>query len=198
VPRKLKVYRTAVGFRDAYVAAPSQAAALRAWGTDKNLFARGGAEVVEDTELTEEPLSRPGEVVFRTRGSLAEQVAALGKPAVKRATQKARSVDGEDDGPALRRSSKATAATPSKPAAPPKPAPRPRPSRKDLDAALAAIDELEQAQSQAEADLRRREQDLARERREMEKRFARELAGAKREERGAREAYEAALRDWEP
>jgi hypothetical protein len=41
---KLKVYRTAAGFHDAYVAAPSQKAALAAWGSDHDLFARGGAE----------------------------------------------------------------------------------------------------------------------------------------------------------
>ena len=31
---KLKVYRTPIGFHDAYVAAPSQKAALDAWGSD--------------------------------------------------------------------------------------------------------------------------------------------------------------------
>lgn len=30
--QKLKVYRTPIGFHDAYVAAPSQKAALKAWG----------------------------------------------------------------------------------------------------------------------------------------------------------------------
>ena len=41
--RKLKVFRTPIGFHDAYVAAPSQKAALQAWGTDTDLFARGVA-----------------------------------------------------------------------------------------------------------------------------------------------------------
>ena len=35
---KLKVFRTAIGFHDAYVASPSRAAALRAWGADTDLF----------------------------------------------------------------------------------------------------------------------------------------------------------------
>ena len=56
----LKVYRTTTGFHDAYVAAPSQKAALEAWGTDKNLFARGVAEQVTDPKLTAEPLAAPG------------------------------------------------------------------------------------------------------------------------------------------
>ena len=51
----LKVYRTPIGFHDAYVAAPSQKAALQAWGSDANLFARGVAELVTDPALTAEP-----------------------------------------------------------------------------------------------------------------------------------------------
>lgn len=50
--RALKVYRTPIGFHDAYVAAPSQKAALAAWGTKKNLFARGDAGIVTDAKLS--------------------------------------------------------------------------------------------------------------------------------------------------
>jgi hypothetical protein len=39
--RKLKVFCTAIGFHDAYVAAPSMKAALEAWGADVSLFAAG-------------------------------------------------------------------------------------------------------------------------------------------------------------
>ena len=75
---KLKVYRTPIGFHDAYVAAPSQKAALKAWGTEKNLFARGAAELVTDAKLTKEPLASPGEVIKRPRGSAAEHRKAAG------------------------------------------------------------------------------------------------------------------------
>lgn len=75
--RRLKVFRTAAGFDDAFVAAPSRAAALRAWGADRDLFARGVAEEVTDAGLTAEPLARPGEVIRRSRGTAAEQLAAL-------------------------------------------------------------------------------------------------------------------------
>jgi len=75
---KLKVYRTPIGFHDAYVAAPSMKAALKAWGTEKNLFARGAAELVTDPKLTEEPLASPGEVIKRPRGSAAEHRKAAG------------------------------------------------------------------------------------------------------------------------
>jgi hypothetical protein len=74
--RKLKVFRTAIGFHDAYVAAPSQKAALEAWGASSNLFAIGSAEVVAGKELTKEPLASPGKVIRRVRGSLEEHLAA--------------------------------------------------------------------------------------------------------------------------
>ena len=48
---RLKVYRMPIGFHDAYVAAPSRKAALAAWGSDADLFARGVAEQVDDPDL---------------------------------------------------------------------------------------------------------------------------------------------------
>jgi hypothetical protein len=68
MPRQLKVFRTSTGFHDAYVAAPSQKAALEAWGADANLFARGVAEQVTDAALMAEPLKHPGEVIRVSRG----------------------------------------------------------------------------------------------------------------------------------
>ena len=61
--QKLKVFRTPIGFHDAYVAAPSQKAALEAWGADGNLFAQGIAEQVTDQKLMDEQLASPGEVI---------------------------------------------------------------------------------------------------------------------------------------
>lgn len=81
MPRALKVYRTAIGFHDAYVAASSQKTALSAWGTDKDLFARGAAETVTDSALMKAPLAKPGEVIQVMRGSAADHVKALGKGA---------------------------------------------------------------------------------------------------------------------
>lgn len=90
--RRLKVFRTPIGFHDAYVAAPSRKAALAAWGTDADLFARGTAEEVTEARLTAEPLKRPGEVIRVSRGDLAAQLKALGprkKPAAKTAARSA-------------------------------------------------------------------------------------------------------------
>lgn len=77
MPRQLKVFRTMMGFHDAFVAAPSRAAALRAWGTTTDLFAMDAAEPVTDPKLTAEPLAKPGEVIKRVRASVEEHLAAV-------------------------------------------------------------------------------------------------------------------------
>jgi hypothetical protein len=92
VPRrqKLKVFRTPIGFHDAYVAAPSQKAALEAWGADSNLFAAKAAEEVTDEQLKAAPLARPGEVVKVLRGTRSEQLASLTAEPEPRKSGKAR------------------------------------------------------------------------------------------------------------
>jgi hypothetical protein len=168
--RKLKVFRTAAGFNDAYVAAPSQKAALAAWGADVDLFARGIAEPVTDPKLTAEPLENPGTVVMRSRGGLSEQLKAVGP-----------------------RKRSAAKAAPAK-AVPAKPRGKP-PSRARLDKAEAA---LAQARDRHAAALRELEAERAevdariaalknRQQRELEK-----LKGRRRE---AEETYRAALDD---
>jgi hypothetical protein len=69
VPERLKVYRTHLGFYDAIVAAPSQKAALDAWGVHQNLFQNGMASVVGDDEIIRLAKSRPGVVLRRMFGS---------------------------------------------------------------------------------------------------------------------------------
>jgi len=76
----LKVFRTPVGFHDAYIAAPSQRAGLAAWGSDKDLFSSGAAERIEDSELMREPLANPGKVILKLRGTIAQHLAALPSP----------------------------------------------------------------------------------------------------------------------
>lgn len=78
MPLKLKVFRTAIGFHDAYVAVPSRKAALEAWGATADLFARGVAEEVTDPKLMAGPLKHPGEVMRVSRGDLKAQLKALG------------------------------------------------------------------------------------------------------------------------
>lgn len=71
---KLKVFRTPAGFHDAYVAALSQKAALKAWGSDADLFARGIADKVTDPKLMKEPLAKPGVVIKVSRGSAGDHL----------------------------------------------------------------------------------------------------------------------------
>lgn len=175
--QKLKVYRTPTGFHDAYVAAPSQKAALAAWGSDHDLFARGIAELVDDPELTREPLAKPGEVIRRSRGTTAEQIAALPADRPKRAREPA-----EEPSP------------PPPPKA--KPKPRPKPDRAPLDAARTALDDVAARHRRERDALAEREAALARERRETEKRQTAEVATLRAEAEQAQAAYDAAMQEW--
>jgi hypothetical protein len=176
VARKLKVFRTAAGFNDAYVAAPSRKAALAAWGASADLFARGAAEEVTDAALTAEPLARPGEVIMKSRGGLAEQLKALGPGKKAKHTSKVGSRS-----------------------APPSPAPKKRakaPSRAALDKAEAAI---EAAISRHAADLARLEaerDDVERRIESLRARQVKEAAKLETRERAARDAYRDALARW--
>src|SRR3954469_9862849 len=67
--RRLKVFRTHLGFYDMIVAAPSQKAAAEAWGADPHLFAQGFAEITTDPELVKAALDKPGVVLRRQFGS---------------------------------------------------------------------------------------------------------------------------------
>ena len=171
--QKLKVFRTPIGFHDAYVAAPSRKAALEAWGADANIFAQGIAEEVTDPELMEEPLARPGEVVRRVRGTHDEHVAALGKAAPK---------------------VKAKGGAPSRPKSKSKP---PKPSRDELDAAEEALEKAEKKQRKALGKIDDQIQHLERERRDLKRKHERERDELAEDVDRARSAYDRAMRAWE-
>lgn len=143
-PKALKVFRTVAGFRDAYVATPTKKAALEAWGSTRNLFALGEAEQVTDPGLCKAPLAQPGKVIQVSRGTMAQQLAAL--PADKPDAVKPR---------------KPVAVSPSEP-------PRrvlPRPKRTALDDAEKRLSEgkrkAEAARAKAEAKIDALNDDLA-------------------------------------
>ncbi len=178
---KLKVYRTPIGFHDAYVAAPSQKAALRAWGSDRDLFARGVAEVVTDPALTAEPLARPGEVIRRSRGTAAEQIAAL-PPTPLRKPRKSSQAEGDrTEAKALSR---------------PAPTPAPKPDRRALADAEDAVSDAEARQRSEDRALRAEEAALAKRRRVMEREHADERAALEEAREAAARAYDAAMRRW--
>jgi hypothetical protein len=84
--RKLKVYQAPFGFHESVVAAPSQAAALRAWGSHQNLFAEGLAKVTTEAAAVEAALKHPETPLRRAIGSNdAFELEAASLPKVPRA-----------------------------------------------------------------------------------------------------------------
>jgi hypothetical protein len=141
--RRLKVFQAQLGFYDTVVAAPSQAAALRAWGVHQNLFATGHARVTDDEKATKAALAHPETPLKRAVGSRdAYAVEATGVPKVPKA---------------------AKAPKPAK-AAKPKPPPKPPADRSRLDAAEAALKAFDEARKREETRLRRQQDELDAER----------------------------------
>ncbi len=182
----LKVYRTPIGFHDAYVAAPSQKAALAAWGSDANLFARGMAELVTDEELSQEALANPGKVVRKLRGTAEEQFAAL--PPSAPITHNECSEKRTKAKPSSRSSrAKRTAQAAPKP---------PRPDRSPLDAAQKALDDANAQFEDARGQWAERQAELDRERRALEHDHDTKQAALQRELDRVKAAYEKAIRKW--
>lgn len=176
--RPLKVFRTAIGFHDAYVATTSRKAALEAWGAGSDLFASGAAEPVTDARLTKAPLAQPGVVIRVARGSTAQHLAAAGK-----GTKRDAKANRE-----LRKT------------APPPVTPQekvPRPSRARLDKAQAALQREEERYAESVAEIDARIEALRRERDEL--RSQRDQKVRRLDERRAREEekYLQALDQWE-
>jgi hypothetical protein len=122
--RKLKVFQAQFGFYDTVVAAPSQAAALRAWGTHQNLFASGEATLTTDEAAIRAAIAHPETPLRRAVGSTdAFALEPTSLPKVPNVPK--------------------TAAT--KPAVKPKPAAPPRPAadRSKLDSAETALGQLD-------------------------------------------------------
>lgn len=161
MPRALKVFSTSAGFYEAVVAAPSRKAALAAWGVHDDLFASGAAQEVDDPQRVAAALAAPGEIV-RVPIDLGVIPASLPQP---------------------RPSGKAVRVRQA-------PKPKPRPDRSALDAAEAALTEVE----------RRRDDDLAalaQARRELDTREAEVRAAADRELGAARDGLDRARRIFE-
>lgn len=67
--RKLKTYQTSLGFYDLAIAEPSMKAALKAWGARSNLFHQGVAKEVDDPDVVDATMAKPGVVLRRPAGS---------------------------------------------------------------------------------------------------------------------------------
>lgn len=139
--RKLKVFQAQFGFYDTVVAAPSQAAALRAWGVNQNLFASGEAKVTTEGAAVAAATAHPEIPLRRAVGS--------SDPFALEPT----SLPAVPDGP------KKTATKPVPKAKPTKPS-RPAADPSKLDAAEKALTELDDTRKREEAALRREAEDL--------------------------------------
>jgi hypothetical protein len=180
--RALKVYRTAIGFHDAYVATPTKKAALEAWGADRDLFASGRAELVTEPALTRAPLADAGKVIKVLRGTAAEQFAALEAAS----PQPARTRRPADAARPARSPAKAKAEA----------RPTPRPSRAALDRAEKSLADTEARHDAALAKLARREADLRDERRRLERKRDADIAAREEARDHAKQAYDEALKEW--
>lgn len=138
--RRLKVFQTRLGFYDTVVAAPSQAAALRAWGLKQNLFESGEASLTEDEAAVAAAVEHPEIPLRRAVGS--DDPYALeprGLPSVPAAPKR----------PREKAKAKSKAEKPAPPA-----------DRSTLDAAEAALEALNEARKQEEAAFRQEAEDL--------------------------------------
>jgi hypothetical protein len=154
--RRLKVFQAQFGFHDSVVAAPSQAAALRAWGVRQNLFAEGQARLADDPAAVAAAQAHAGIPLRRAIGSTGafeRQVNAL--PRVPDAPQP--------------KTAKAASS-------PKRVATRPPADRSDLDRAEAALRALDEERAGETAGLAQRQADLDR---EMAQRKATYVAGRK-------------------
>lgn len=136
--RKLKVFQAQFGFHDTIVAAPSRAAALRAWGTHQDLFASGQATVVEDADAIAAAVAHPETPLKRAVGSKdAFALEAASLPQVPKAPKR----------PAKTAPAKAKAATLAEPTAPPA-------DRSRLTAAETSLKALDEQRKREEAGFR--------------------------------------------
>lgn len=173
--RALKVFRTSTGFEDAYVATPSRKAALDAWGTDKDLFARGAAEQVTDPQVIALALRNPGEVVRLPRATLAEHLYAAKPVPTTDAEQKNRK-----DKPRAQPEKRA-----------------PKPSRAKVEAARSQLEAREHKLSEALKAIDTQMEQLREQRAVLRREGEADVDRLRSALEGEEERYRAALAGWE-
>lgn len=183
---KLKVFRTPIGFHDAYVAAPSQKAALEAWGSDADLFARGIAEKVTDPQLMDGPLAKPGVVIKVSRGSAGDHFETKEPRRPTQPSSKKRKAVREEE-----------KADPKPAATAPKPKKKiPRPSRAKLEAAEQAVDQAAVDLKEKLADIDAQKRALDAERRALQADSAKQVTKLEAARDRARKVYQTRLEKW--
>ncbi len=139
--RKLKVFQAQLGFYDTIVAAASQTAALRAWGTHQDLFASGQAKVTTEDAAVLAATAHPETPLLRAVGS--NDAFALNPTSL----------------PKLPDAHRRTAGKPAEKTKSPHPT-RLTVDRSRLNAAEAALRDLDERRKREEGDLRRLELEM--------------------------------------
>jgi hypothetical protein len=165
--RKLKVFQAHFGFYDTVVAAPSQAAALRAWGVHRNVFADGQARLTTDEAAVAAATAQPETVLKRPVGSDGPfEVDPASLPEIPEA-------------PPGKPAGKTRRAAPAKPPA----------DRRTLDRAEAALRALDQRRKAEEAALSERQAALDAQRDAAQERYMEARRAASAQVVKARDAY---------
>ena len=168
MPTRLKTFQAHLGFFDTVVAAPSQKAALEAWGSRQNLFHDGTASVATDPQAIKAALQKPGVVLKRLVGSDGEFVE---QPPLPGSVGRARP----------------------KKSVPPKPVARmqkPSADRSKIEAAERALADLREQQSRALAELDDREQSLRQERQARERDIEQRETALRQERQSIRREFD--------
>jgi flagellar motility protein MotE (MotC chaperone) len=133
------LFHSQIGFYDTIVAAPSRAAALRAWGVHQDLFANGAAHVATDATIIEAAIAHPEIPLRRAVGSTeAFSLEPAGLPRVPDRPKKSK----PEANPAVRQ--------------------QPAADRSKLDKAEAELRNLEERRKAEEAEFRRQHKELER------------------------------------
>jgi hypothetical protein len=168
---RLKVFQAQFGFYDSVVAASSQAAALRAWGTHQNLFADGQAHVTTDEATVKAALAHPETPLRRAVGSNdGFELNPTGLPKVPDVPKRT-----------------GTAASPPKPEI--KAPLKPPADRSKLDATEAALRTLDEDRKREEANFRLRQDELEAEIAAAQDAYVRRRSAASAAVVEARKAY---------
>src|SRR3954468_12397798 len=175
--RKLKVFQTQFGFFDTVLAVPSQAAALRAWGTHRNLFATGHAKLATDETAIAAALEDPGTLLRRAVGS--NDPFSVEPTSLPKVPDLAAAMPEPESPPKAK----------PQPKPKPKPVRKPSPDRSQLNVAETALQELDDQHVREEADLRRQQEELDAKRAAAQQRYIEARKRATAEVTAAREAY---------
>jgi hypothetical protein len=185
--RALKTFQAHLGFYDTVVAAPSRAAALKAWGSRQNLFRDGQAKETRDPQAIAAATAKPGVVLRRPVGSNAafsetpDLPKVPGRPKLKLVHPATGDVPPKKD-------------VAQKKDVPQQERQRPPPDRKPIERAEKALAKLRDDEREAMAEMEARKAELDKDEQRLRGDFRRRREAAEKALAQARQAYQQALR----